>query len=72
MQPHEERVVEELKDLKERLRKLDLFIAGNPHFEALPADERMRMRDQSRAMEKYAAILQERIDHFPKADSAGS
>jgi radical SAM superfamily enzyme YgiQ (UPF0313 family) len=66
MQPHQERVVAELKELTEKRRKLGLFIADNAMFGALPREERVRLRRQFDIMIQYEGVLQERIDHFPK------
>jgi hypothetical protein len=71
MQPHEEEAVAELKWFTERGEKLDLFL-HSPTFQGLDSDERFRLRMQSRLMESCIVLLRERIDHFPKADSAGS
>jgi hypothetical protein len=71
MQPHEEEVLDELIQLREKIGKLRASIHAATFLE-LSSDERVRRRMQHRTMETYEAILQERIDHFPKADSAGS
>jgi len=65
MQPHEERVVIELNQLKERRYKLGLFIGGNV-FLGLPAGEQERLTRQFKIMGEYADVLQERIACFPK------
>ena len=67
MQPHQQRVVAELKDLTEKREKLGAFIAGagNNLFAGLPADEQTRLRRQFDIMVQYEGVLQERIDHFP-------
>jgi hypothetical protein len=67
MQPHQEQVVAELKELSERREKLSAFIASNQIFSALPVVEKMRLRRQLIVMTEYANILQERIDHFPRS-----
>ncbi len=63
MQPHQQRVVNERKELTDRREKLGLFIAGNI-FASLPTDEQSRLRRQFDIMVKYEGVLQERIDHF--------
>lgn len=65
MQPHQERVVAELKELTEKREKLAVFIGSSPTFGKLPADEQMRLRRQFDIMVSYEGVLQERIDHFP-------
>jgi hypothetical protein len=67
MQPHELRVVEELRDLRLRRNKLDSFIE-TPTFEGLPADERNRLIRQFAIMTEYAKVLQERVDNFGTAN----
>jgi hypothetical protein len=66
MQPYQQRVVEERKELDEKIDKLDKFIAGNEIFAALPPDEKYRLRDQLRIMMRYSSVLGERIEHFPR------
>jgi len=66
MQPYQERVVEERRELDEKISKLDKFIAGNEIFDALPPDEKYRLRDQLRVMMRYSSILGERIEKLPK------
>jgi hypothetical protein len=67
MQPYQERVVNELKELSEKREKLATFLAGPPSstLYSLPSDEQTRLRRQLDIMVQYEGILQERIDHFP-------
>lgn len=65
MQPHQQRVVDERKELTDKREKLGLFIRGSSIFYTLPTDEQARLRRQFDVMIQYEAILQERIDHFP-------
>jgi hypothetical protein len=65
MEPHERRVVDELRQLTERREKLAMFMAGNSQFGKLPSDEQARLRRQFDIMVQYEGVLQERIDHFP-------
>lgn len=64
--PHEQRVIDEHRELTERLNKLQAFFAL-PLFLGLPEAERMRLRAQAMFMEGYQAILRERIDAFMRA-----
>lgn len=64
MKPHQLRVIEESRELKERLTKLLAFISENPIFLDLSIYERDRLRRQSEAMQTYANILNERIANF--------
>ena len=66
MQPHQERVVNELNELKEKREKLGAFIAASPVFTSLPIDEQSRLRRQFDIMISYEGVLQERIDYFPR------
>jgi len=65
MQPHQQRVVTELKELTEKREKLALFMNGNPNWGLLPEAEQQRLRRQFDIMVQYEGVLQERIDHFP-------
>lgn len=62
--PHQQRVLDEVRELTERLSKLDAFILDNPLYAGLPTDEQDRLRKQSQAMATYAGILNERIAQF--------
>jgi len=68
MQPHEERVVNEKKELDEKIAKLKAFCfsPGSPTFSALSPEDRDLLEDQFTAMKKYSDILSRRIDRFPK------
>jgi hypothetical protein len=65
MAPHQERVVQEKKELDEKLSKLSEF-GVTPLFASLPADEQGRLNRQHSVMEEYSRILGERIAAFPK------
>lgn len=64
--PHQQRVVDEERELDERLRKLHDFI-GTPTFNGLPVAEQDRLGNQYVAMSSYARILAERIAAFAPA-----
>lgn len=65
MNPHQQRVVEEKKELDEKLDKLKAFIETSSVFKALPADECGRLGKQFDAMAEYSSILSQRIAAFP-------
>jgi hypothetical protein len=65
MQPHQQRVVDEKKELDEKLDKLKAFIEVNPIFKKLPEDERRRLNRQFDVMAEYSGILSQRIAAFP-------
>lgn len=64
MQPHQQRVVDEKKELDEKLDRLKAFIDTNPIFKTLPDDERKRLRRQFDAMAEYSSILSQRVAAF--------
>jgi hypothetical protein len=63
MQPFQERVIEEKRELDEKIAKLDLFWKGDV-FLTLPSAEQVLLRRQLVAMEDYSAMLGERITAF--------
>ena len=63
MQPHQQRVVEEVHELRGKLDKLNQFVQTEM-FNQLPADERARLMKQRTLMDEYAGVLDERIAHF--------
>ena len=65
MQPHQQRVVDEKKDLDEKLDRLKAFLETSPIFNGLPADERERLGRQFDVMAEYSSILSQRIAAFP-------
>jgi hypothetical protein len=63
MQPHQERVVMEKKELDDKLSKLRLFFTNNI-YSTLDLDEQERLRRQEDAMHNYSEVLGERIHAF--------
>lgn len=65
MQPHQQRVVDELVELQDKITKLDNFISSE-NFEKIVVDkeERHRLIAQWGYMRQYASVLIERIDNF--------
>ncbi len=63
MQPYQERVVTEKKELDERREKLGSFIEG-AIYQSLPEAEQNRLTQQALAMTAYSTILGERIAAF--------
>jgi hypothetical protein len=63
LQPHQQRVVDEHRDLTEKLNKLRAFF-DTPIFLGLAEAEQSRLRNQARFMDGYAAVLEERIVVF--------
>lgn len=64
MQAHQQRVIDEEKELSERVVKLSDFMLNNPLFPKLPMEERVRLREQERHMCGYRDVLRERIRNF--------
>jgi hypothetical protein len=63
MQPHQERVVVEAKELDDKMTKLREFVRSET-YKTLKTTDGDLLRDQYFAMEKYHAILQRRIARF--------
>lgn len=64
LQPHQQRVVDEHKELKERHSKLWDFIMENPIYLTLPDEEKADLKIQLDAMATYVDVLQRRINRF--------
>ena len=62
--PHQQRVLDEKRELDERLAKLEAFILDNPIWQTLDGDEKDRLARQARAMAQYSQVLDERIAAF--------
>jgi hypothetical protein len=62
--PHQERVVNEKKDLDAKISALNTFITSNPAYVGLSEGERSRLKRQWDAMKEYSDILGERIAAF--------
>ena len=62
--PHQQRVLDERADLKDKHSKLSAFILDNPVFLTLPEAEQQRLQRQEVAMGQYLDILDERIAAF--------
>ena len=62
MGQHVERMLNEKKELCEKIGKLSDFITKNIIFDNLPKDEKFDLLLQYKAMVMYRDILQHRID----------
>lgn len=62
--PHQQRVIDEHKELKDRSFKLSAFILDNPTFLTLSEEEKARLRKQNELMGQYCDVLSERIASF--------
>lgn len=63
MEPFQSRVVEEKRDLDEKIAKLETFIQEGT-YQSLPSDERGRLAYQLSVMNEYSNVLAERINAF--------
>lgn len=64
MQPHQERVVTESNELREKLTRLTAFISGNEAFGKLEEKDQNLLRQQRDIMIEYLDVLGERIARF--------
>lgn len=62
--PHQQRVVEEANELRDKFSKLGVFILDNPIFLTLEQDEREDLEKQHDIMENYLVVLDRRISRF--------
>lgn len=63
MQPHQERVVTEKRELDAKIEKLDAFLHGDI-YPTLSPEERSRLTRQHCHMKDYSNVLGERIAAF--------
>lgn len=64
MQPHQERVVQELSDLTAKQAALGSFI-GTALYSYLPVDEQRDLQEQLIHMRNYVSCLARRVARFP-------
>ena len=64
LQPHQQRVVEEKKELDSKIKSLQNFIEMNDTFKAFIEEEKNDMREQLKFMQFYSLTLQRRINRF--------
>lgn len=63
LQPHQQRIVEELEQLADRALKLGAFI-NSERFDSIDKMEQRRMLAQSVHMLGYLEVLQQRVNAF--------
>jgi hypothetical protein len=63
MEPHQQRVIDEHKELQEKLAKLIVF-TQSPIYGNLDNAEQLRLSRQAKYMELYLSVLEERITAF--------
>ena len=64
LQPHQQRVVEEKKELDSKIKSLQNFIEMNDTFKAFIEEEKNDMREQLKFMQFYSLTLHRRINRF--------
>lgn len=64
LQPHQQRVVDEFNELKDKTSKLGAFILDNPIYLNVPSEEQKDMKTQYDAMCIYCDTLERRISRF--------
>jgi hypothetical protein len=64
--PHEQSVIDEHRELTEKLNRLRIFF-DTPIFRGLDEAEQMRLRAQAGFMDGYQDMLRERISAFMRA-----
>jgi len=66
MEPYQERVIAEKKELDEKIVKLYQFIKGR-FYPTLAIGERTRLVKQHRIMQAYSEVLDERIQAWKES-----
>lgn len=64
MQEYQERVMQEKKELDEKIEKLNAFTNDPNKFNDLPSEDRVSLTKQEEVMMEYSKILGERIARF--------
>jgi len=64
LQPHQQRVIDERKELDDKIKKLRPFILDNPIFLTLETEEQIDLKSQYEFMNKYLSVLDRRIGRF--------
>lgn len=64
LQPHQQRVIDEKKELDRKAKALSLFIGTSPLFENIDPAEQERLKIQNDIMWQYSEVLGARIDAF--------
>ena len=60
LQPHQERMLVELNELRDKVNKLSIFINENDLFKKLDIEEQKDMENQLAAMKSYLNCLESR------------
>lgn len=62
--PHQQRVIDEKRDLDEKRTKLLEFIQNSPIYATLNESDQTLLTEQFEVMTHYSVILGSRIEHF--------
>jgi hypothetical protein len=62
--PHQQRVVDEANELRDKFKKLATFILVDPIYQTLEDDEKNDLAYQLDLMESYLVVLERRIERF--------
>ena len=62
--PHQQRVIDEANELRDKFSKLGAFVLDNAIFPTLPQEERDDLESQFVLMGKYLDVLDRRISRF--------
>ena len=65
--PHVQRMIEEYKEVEQRLTKLSTFIDFGANFKTLEVEEQERLKRQRVSMDEYIHILDERLAYAFKS-----
>lgn len=63
LQPHQQRVIEEKRELDEKIHKLTVFLASAASTQVSLSEARL-MHEQLNYMLQYSKVLQRRIELF--------
>lgn len=64
MRPYQQRVIDESKELEERLDKLNEFIVKSPIYSSLDDEHKEDLQRQQKAMTDYSIALHIRMSKF--------
>lgn len=64
MQEYKNQVIEEKKELDEKIKKLNVFMKSKDYEKIVGPHERIRLERQLYVMMEYSSILGSRIDNF--------
>lgn len=69
MRPHEQRVVDEKRELDIKITALGDFVMLSPTYKDLPEEDKLLLREQEDQMRLYSLVLQKRIERFSSHES---